>query len=175
MVMKTNNRLMMLGGIDAGKSTLTDVLLGKERVSEKVKTQALTYDDWIVDTPGEYMENPLFYRTIMATSMEITHVAFVQDSTVDKTIFAPGFSSGINKLSIGIVTKLDHDKADIEHSIKLMKKTLIRGPIVLTSSYTGQGIDLIYDLINLNSMKEMKEYVEKSNSGNILFHELHKR
>lgn len=173
--MKTNNRLMMLGGIDAGKSTLTDVLLGKDRESKKVKTQALVYDDWIVDTPGEYIENPLFYRTIMATSMEITHVAFVQDSTVDKTIFAPGFSSGINKLPIGIVTKLDHNEADVERSIELLKKTLIRGPIVLTSSFTGKGIDLIYDLVKLNSMKQMKEYVEKSDSDNILFHELHKR
>jgi len=175
MSMKTNNRLMMLGGIDAGKSTLTDVLLGKERENKKVKTQALVYDDWIIDTPGEYIENPLFYRTIMATSMEITHVAFVQDSTVDKTIFAPGFSSGINKLPIGIITKLDHKEADIERSIELLKKTLIRGPIVLTSSFTGQGIDLIYDLVKLNSMKQIKEYVEKSDSDNILFHELHKR
>lgn len=166
---------MMLGGINAGKSTLTDVLLGKDRANKKVKTQALVYDNWIIDTPGEYIENPLFYRTIMATSMEITHVAFVQDSTVNKTIFAPGFSSGINKLSIGVVTKLDHEEADIKRSIELLKKTLIRGPIVLTSSFTGKGIDLIYDLVKLNSMKEIKEYVEKSDSDNLLFHEPDKR
>lgn len=166
---------MMLGGINAGKSTLTEVLLGKDKSKKKVKTQTLVYDNWIVDTPGEYIENPLFYRTVLATSMEISHVAFVQDSTTDKTIFAPGFSSGINKLSIGIVTKLDHEKADLNRSIELLKKTLIKGPIVFTSAYTGEGTALIYDLIKLNNMKEMKEYVENSDSDNILFHELQRK
>lgn len=173
--MRTNNRLMILGGINAGKSTLTDALLGKDRKNKKIKTQSLVYDDWIVDTPGEYIENPLFYRTIMATSMEITHVMFVQDSTNDKTNFAPGFSSGINKLSIGVVTKIDHEDADIERSVRILKKTLIRGPIILTSAFTGQGVDLIHNLMELNSMKEMKEYVENSDSNHILFHELKKK
>src|SRR5699024_10265242 len=153
----------------------TDALLGKDRKSKKVKTQSLVYDNWIVDTPGEYIENPLYYRTIMATSMEITHVAFVQDSTNDKTIFAPGFSSGINKLSIGVVTKSDHEAAAVEHSVELLKKTLIRGPIVLTSAFTGEGLDLIYDLKKMNSRNEMKEYAEHSESHDTLFHELQKK
>lgn len=170
--MTANNKLMILGGIDAGKSTLTDVLLGKDSSVQKNKTQALVYNNWIVDTPGEYVENPLFYRSVLATSMEITHVAFVQDSTTDKTVFAPGFSSGINKLPIGVVTKLDHEEADLNRSIELLKRTLIRGPIVLTSAFTREGIELIYDLIKLNTMEEMKEYVENSDSTNILFYEL---
>jgi len=173
--MLKNNRLIILGGIDAGKSTLTDALLGKDRKSKKVKTQSLVYDNWIVDTPGEYIENPLYYRTIMATSMEITHVMFVQDSTNDKTIFAPGFSSGINKLSIGVVTKIDHEDADIERSIELLKKTLVRGPIILTSAFTGEGLEFIYDLMKLNSMKEMKKYVDNSDSDQIIFHEFRRK
>ncbi|GGN57160.1 hypothetical protein GCM10007971_17890 [Oceanobacillus indicireducens] len=168
--MRTNNRVMVLGGIDAGKTTLADALLKRERKDKKVKTQSLIYDDWIVDTPGEYIENPLHYRNIMATSMEMTHVIFLQDATNDKTIFAPGFSSGINKLPIGVVSKADHAEADIERSIQILKKAMVRGPIVVTSAYTGEGLQLIYDLVRLNTMKAMEDYTRQSDSRNIIFH-----
>lgn len=163
---------MIIGGIDAGKTTLTDALLNRDRKPKKVKTQSLIFDDWIVDTPGEYTENPLHYRNIMATSMEITHVLFTQDATNAKSIFAPGFSSGINKLAIGVVTKADHENANIDHAVKLLKKTMVRGPIVIASAHTGQGLTEIIDLVQLNSIKEMKTYVEKSDSPNILFHDM---
>ncbi|HBJ02601.1 MAG TPA: ethanolamine utilization protein EutP, partial [Lysinibacillus sp.] len=70
------NRVMIIGGVQAGKSTLMNTLLGKE--SSANKTQALVYEDWIVDTPGEYIENPMYYRNIMATSLEVTHVIYLQ-------------------------------------------------------------------------------------------------
>ena len=169
--MQKKNRAMMLGGIDAGKTTLTDALLGKDQKSKKIKTQSLIYDDWIVDTPGEYTENPLHYRSIMATSMEITHVIFVQDATNEKSIFAPGFSSGLNKLAIGAVTKAEHENADIDRAVELLKKAMVAGPIVITSAYTGQGVDMIHDLAQLNSIKEMKAYAERQKSEHIIFHE----
>src|SRR5690606_25624189 len=110
--MTRKNRAMLIGSIGAGKSTLTNALLGRE--VKAVKTQALVYYDWIVDTPGEYTENPLYYKNIMATSLEVTHVLFLQDATRNKTIFPPGFSTGMNKLPIGVVTKSDSEKADID-------------------------------------------------------------
>lgn len=48
--MSKMNRAMLIGSIGAGKSTLTNALLGRK--AEAVKTQALNYYDWIVDTPG---------------------------------------------------------------------------------------------------------------------------
>lgn len=168
--MQTKNRVMILGGIDAGKTTLADALLKREQKEKKVKTQSLIYDDWIVDTPGEYIENPLHYRNIMATSMEVTHVLLVQDATNEKTIFAPGFSSGLNKLSIGVVSKADHSKANIERSIDILKKAMVRGPILVTSAYTREGLELIYDLVQLNTMKAMEDYVRQSDSENLIFH-----
>ncbi|GAB3796382.1 EutP/PduV family microcompartment system protein [Virgibacillus kimchii] len=169
--MQKKNRAMILGGIDAGKTTLTDALLGNVQKPRKVKTQALNYDDWIVDTPGEYIENPLHYRNLMATSMEITHVLFVQDATNEKSIFAPGFSSGINKLSIGAVTKADHENADVNRAVRLLEKAMVSGPIVITSAYTGEGINNILDLVSLNSLKEMKAYVENSSADHMCFYE----
>jgi len=161
------NRAMLIGSIGAGKSTLTNALLGRE--VEAVKTQALVYYDWIVDTPGEYTENPLFYKNIMATSLEVTHVLFLQDATRKKTIFPPGFSTGINKLPIGVVTKSDSENADIDSAIQQLKRVIPNGPIVISSSITGKGIQEIKDLVNCNTMLDMREYAETNQSESLIF------
>ncbi|UUI03829.1 EutP/PduV family microcompartment system protein [Oceanobacillus jeddahense] len=169
--MPLKNRAMILGGIDAGKTTLKEALFGRERQPKKIKTQSLIYEDWIVDTPGEYTENPLHYRSIMATSLEITHVLFVQDATNEKTIFAPGFSLGINKLPIGVVTKADASEANIERAIHLLKKAIVKGPIVITSAFTEEGIDVIPALVECQSLDEMRAYVTNHPSENLIFYE----
>ena len=155
----TVNRAMLIGSVGAGKSTLTNALLGRE--VEAVKTQSLHYYDWIVDTPGEYVENPLFYKSIMATALEVTHVLFIQDATNKKITFPPGFSSGIPKMAIGVVTKADSEKADVESAISKLMKSMVQGPIVVTSSLKQQGMEEIKSLVSCNSYNEMKEYYEK--------------
>lgn len=165
--MSRKNRAMLVGSIGAGKSTLTNALLGRK--VDAVKTQALVYRDWIVDTPGEYTENPFFYKNIMATALEVTHVLFMQDATKRKMIFPPGFSTGFNKLPIGVVTKSDSEKADVEAAIAQLRKVIPNGPIVVTSSFTGKGLQEIRDLVNCNSMEEMKEYVSAITEESVIF------
>ncbi|MEH7379364.1 EutP/PduV family microcompartment system protein [Bacillus sp. JJ1533] len=165
--MAIKNRAMLIGSIGAGKSTLTNALLGKG--VEAVKTQALVYYDWIVDTPGEYTENPLFYKNIMATSLEVTHVLFLQDATRKKTIFPPGFSTGINKLPIGVVTKSDAENADINAAVQELKRVIPNGPIVVSSSITGKGIKEIKDLVSCNTLQAMREYAVSNQSESLIF------
>lgn len=76
---------MIIGAIEAGKSSLVKALFNDEQPARK--TQALEYRDWVIDTPGEYSENPMFYRTLMATSLEATIVVMVQDATRDRNYF----------------------------------------------------------------------------------------
>jgi ethanolamine utilization protein EutP len=165
----TTNRAMLIGSIGAGKSTLTNALLGRKVVA--LKTQSLHYYDWIVDTPGEYMENPLFYKSIMATALEVTHVLFIQDATNRKITFPPSFSSGITKLAIGVVTKADSEKADIEHAIRQLSKVIIKGPIVVTSAFKQQGIKEIHELVARKTKEEMKEYCKCEKKSNIFWRE----
>jgi ethanolamine utilization protein EutP len=161
------NRAMLIGSIGAGKSTLTNALLGKE--VEAVKTQSLIYYDWIVDTPGEYTENPLYYKNIMATSLEVSHVLFLQDATKKKSIFPPGFSTGINKLPIGVVTKADSNSADIDFAIKQLKRVIPKGPIVITSAINKIGLEDIRQLVKCNSINEMRDYVKNNHSQFVIF------
>ncbi|SDX94128.1 EutP/PduV family microcompartment system protein [Salimicrobium album] len=163
------NRGMLVGAIGAGKSTLSKALLGYE--AKAMKTQSLTYEDWLVDTPGEYTENPMHYKSIMATAMEVTHVLYVQDATNRKMIFPPGFSTGTGKLPIGIVTKTDAEEADVERAVKLLRKVIPKGPVVLASAYNKEGLEEIKALVSCSTIQEMREYTEKSEKKNVLFHE----
>lgn len=151
---------MLIGAIGAGKTTLTHVLLGKN--VQPRKTQSLLYYDWIVDTPGEYTENPLFYKNIMATALEVTHILFIQDATKNNSIFPPGFSTGMNKLIIGVITKCDLMDADIDRAARHLKSAIKTGPILLTSAVTYMGIRELKELIQCSSIEGMKEIVNKS-------------
>lgn len=158
---------MIIGGVGAGKSTLTKALLNKP--INTVKTQALNYEEWIIDTPGEYIENPLFYKNIMATSLEATHVIYLQDATKRHSNFPPFFSSGMAKLSIGVVTKIDAEHADIEKAIALLKGVVIKGPIILTSAIQHRGVEHVRRIVHYHSVDEMKTYVQNCGDETLLF------
>jgi ethanolamine utilization protein EutP len=131
-------KVMMIGAVGAGKSTLIKALFGESEPA--AKTQSLTYRDWIIDTPGEYSENPLYYRSLIATSHETAAVVLVQDSARNRNYFPPGFEQGFPVLTIGVVTKIDHPKADIDRAITLLRQSLPEGEIFLTSAASTVGI-----------------------------------
>ncbi|GLC86968.1 EutP/PduV family microcompartment system protein [Lysinibacillus piscis] len=162
------NRVMIIGGVQAGKSTLMNALLGKERQANK--TQALVYDEWIVDTPGEYIENPMYYRNIMATSLEVTHVIYLQDATSARSVFPPQFSLGIPKIQIGVITKMDSPLADVERAITLLKNVMTQGSIVKTSALQKEGIEFIAPLIQLATEQDIRQFVKDCNSPYLMYY-----
>jgi len=164
---RMKNRVMIIGGVQAGKSTLMNALLGKD--GQANKTQALVYDDWIVDTPGEYIENPMYYRNIMATSLEVTHVIYLQDATSAKSVFPPQFSLGIPKIQIGVITKIDAPLADVERATALLQNVMTHGPIVKTSSWQKLGIEFIAPLIQLKSEEEIRQFVMDRDSPYLMY------
>lgn len=152
---------MIIGAIGAGKSTLTKALLKKDE--QAVKTQSLQYEGWIVDTPGEYLENPLFYKNLMATSYEVTHLIYLQDATRRHSNFPPFFGTGISKLPIGVVAKADLAEADVAHAVQLLKQVFGRAPIVVTSAVEKMGLEHIEQLVACDTMAQMEHYVESVN------------
>ncbi|WP_409346858.1 EutP/PduV family microcompartment system protein [Paenibacillus sp. MBLB4367] len=132
-------KVMIIGAVGAGKSSLVRALFHDD--APAVKTQSLSYRDWVIDTPGEYTENPMFYRSLMATSHEACAVLLVHDATRGRNYFPPGFASGFPVPALGAITKMDHPKADAELAARLLRQSLASSDIYYTSSADKRGIE----------------------------------
>ncbi|AMQ20803.1 ethanolamine utilization protein EutP [Geobacillus thermoleovorans] len=139
-------KVLVIGPVGSGKSTLTKRLLGMEDVPVK-KTQSLEYTNWIIDSPGEYSQNPMYYRTLMATALGAKVLLIVQDATRRDCALPPNFASGFPLNPIGVITKIDHPNADIETATRFLRTVLPVGDIYLTSSVTLAGIKELKDRI----------------------------
>ncbi|RAP75065.1 EutP/PduV family microcompartment system protein [Paenibacillus montanisoli] len=133
-------KIMIIGAIGSGKSTLIKRLFGEQDAA--LKTQSLVYRDWLIDTPGEYSENPLYYRALMATSHEACALVLVQDATRTRNYFPPGFAGGFPIPAIGVITKMDAAEADGERAAILLRQSLPAGSeIFCTSSLNMLGLE----------------------------------
>lgn len=139
-------KLMVVGAVGSGKSSLISCLNGKGM--DVKKTQSVLYDTLSIDTPGEYMENPCMYKYIIAEAQGVEYVLFIQDAMQRRCVYPPGFAQSFNKKTIGVITKVDTEKVQVEQSKKFLKMVGVKGPIFKTSSKTGYGI------------QELKQYLE---------------
>ncbi|CDI50352.1 EutP/PduV family microcompartment system protein [Clostridium tetani] len=140
-------KIMLIGTIGAGKTTLAQAL--KNELIEYKKTQAIEFDDYIIDTPGEYIENKVYYNALISTAVDADVIALVHDSTKEDNSFPPGFGNMFNKEVIGICTKTD--LCEKEENLKRSKEYL--------SSAGAQNIFCISAANNIE-IEELKEYLE---------------
>jgi len=110
---------MLIGRTGCGKTTLTQKLMNEE-VKYK-KTQSVTYKSKIIDTPGEYVENKMFYKSLLVLSADAKVIVLVQSAIDGVTLFPPRFSTMFpRKEVIGVITKTDLENANIERSRKFL-------------------------------------------------------
>ena len=112
-------KTMLIGRTGCGKTTLTQKLMNEE-VKYK-KTQAVSYKSKIIDTPGEYVENKIYYKSLLVLSADAKMIVLVQSAVDGATLFPPKFSTMFPKKEvIGIITKSDLADADIERSKRFL-------------------------------------------------------
>ena len=112
-------KTMLIGRTGCGKTTLTQKLLDEE-VKYK-KTQSVTYKSKIIDTPGEYVENKMYYKSLLVLSADAKLIVLVQSATGGATLFPPKFSTMFpRKEVIGVITKTDLENANVERSRKFL-------------------------------------------------------
>ncbi|MFV0503948.1 MAG: EutP/PduV family microcompartment system protein [Lachnospirales bacterium] len=138
-------KIILIGKRESGKTTLIQRLLSNE-VKYK-KTQAIDIQMNFIDTPGEYLENKMFYKALIVTAVEADIIGFIEDCTSDEKWIPPLFSTTFSKETIGIVTKID--KGDYI-SIKNAEERL-----------TEAGCSKIFKISALEKigMLELKEYL----------------
>ena len=120
-------RIMLIGGIGAGKTSLKLMMTG---VSGKApKTQVMSYSDAFIDCPGEYLEIPRYYHVLIDASHMVSEVWALQDAKANRAIYPPGFAKVFSKPVVGIVTKIDLPDADTEKAILMLHQAGLEEPI----------------------------------------------
>lgn len=147
-------RVMLVGAVGSGKTTLVRAL--GEAEDEVTKTQSLEYQAGSIDTPGEFMENPFYYRALFATSLEADIILFVQDATSKLSVFPPGFAGAFSRRTVGAVTKTDHPEADAERACRFLKALGLSGPVLAVSAFSGEGMEQLKKTLNCDQYSERR-------------------
>lgn len=140
-------KVMMMGRVSCGKTTLCQYLLGQELQYHKTQTVQILGD--AIDTPGEYVENRALMRGLTVTAVDADAVLFLQDCTDLECRFSPGQAAMYGRPVIGVVSKIDAapDGQAVEDARMLLRLSGA-DPIFAISAYTGEGV------------KELVEYLE---------------
>jgi ethanolamine utilization protein EutP len=98
-------RLLLVGGVGCGKTTLLQRLQGRDM--HYAKTGEIYSADGVIDTPGEYLELPWYKHALRLASYEVELVLLLASATTSEARFQPGFTTFFMPPSVGVVTKVD--------------------------------------------------------------------
>lgn len=147
-------KILLIGGIGAGKTSLKQMLMN-EHLSYR-KTQVLDFSQLFIDCPGEYLEIPRFYHVLIDASHQVSEIWALQDATKQRTFYPPKFAKVFNKPIIGIITKVDLVKANVEQAISYLTYAGIAEPFYLTSIIDGKGYDPLR--LRLEALNELRNH-----------------
>jgi len=145
-------KVIFVGTTGSGKTTLCQKL-NKENIEYK-KTQAVEFYDKSIDTPGEYIENRLYYKALIVTAAEADVIAIVYDCSNEANYIPPGFASMFAKEVIGIITKIDlaMDNSQVERAEEIL---------------TLAGVSRIFkvDTLKETGIKDLLEYLSSPSNS----------
>ncbi len=151
--MKKIKRIMLVGRSEAGKTTLTQALMGRDIKYEK--TQYISYDDLIIDTPGEYMQTKELGSGLAVYSYESDIIGLLISATEPFSLYPPNITGQVNREVIGIVTKIDRPDANVEQAVNWLKLCGCK-KIFKVSSYTSEGIPELLEYLSKKQKKQQK-------------------
>lgn len=135
---RKEKRIMLIGRSGAGKTTLRQVLSGKS--TEYEKTQAVSMDSRIIDTPGEYIQTKNLGTALAIYSYEADIIGLLLSATEPYSLFSPNITCMTEKEVIGIITQKDKENAKPENAEKWLRLAGCK-KIFTVNSLTGEGID----------------------------------
>ena len=114
-------KIMLVGRVGCGKTTLTQAMQGK-RIDYR-KTQYINHFAQIIDTPGEYAETKTLARGLALYSYEADVIGLLLSATETQSLYPPNITGSVNREVIGIVTQIDHHEADVAQAESWLRLT----------------------------------------------------
>lgn len=152
-------KIMFMGRSGAGKTTLTQALYGED--IEYHKTQYVNYSEYIIDPPGEYIEDKQFGFALALYSYEVDVIGFILAANEPFSLYSPASTATATREVIGIVTQINSDGADP----MLAKEWLeIAGceKVFFVDSVTREGLDELIDYLGWNEDEKKTEGKKKA-------------
>ena len=146
-------KLILIGRSEAGKTTLTQALRGEKIKYEK--TQAISYSNILIDTPGESIQSRQFGAALALYAYESDIVGLLAGATEPYSLFSPNITGMTTREVIGIVTKIDHPDARPDLAESWLRLAGCE-KVFRVSSVTGEGIDDLLRYLSKNNTKQQK-------------------
>ena len=137
-------KIILIGRVAAGKTTLTQALRGEQ--IHYYKTQYINYLDTVIDTPGEYTELRQTSGALALYAYEADVVGLVLSANEPYSIFSPCITSLVNREVIGIVSGIDKPDANVERVTRWLQLAGCK-KIFPVSAITGEGLDKIIEFL----------------------------
>ena len=143
-------KIILIGRVAAGKTTLTQALRGEE--IHYFKTQYVNYLDTVIDMPGEYTELRQTSGALALYAYEADVVGLVLSANEPYSIFSPCITSLVNREVIGIISGIDKPDANIPRVARWLRLAGCKR-IFPVSAVTREGLSDILDFLNGNDEK----------------------
>ena len=143
-------KIILIGRVAAGKTTLTQALRGEE--IHYFKTQYINYLDTIIDTPGEYTELRQTSGALALYAYEADVVGLVLSANEPYSIFSPCITSLVNREVVGIISGIDKPDGNPERVARWLRLAGCKR-IFPVSAMTGEGLSDILDFLNGDDTK----------------------
>lgn len=148
------NKVIFIGRSESGKTTLTQALKG-EKIAYN-KTQTVERQNFLIDTPGEYIQSRNFGGALAVYSYESDIVGLLLSATEPYSLYSPNITNMANRPVVGIVTKIDSKNANVKRAENWLKLAGCK-KIFFVSSVTGEGIEKLKDFFeNFDTKKYFK-------------------
>lgn len=151
-------KIILIGRVAAGKTTLTQALRGEE--IHYYKTQYINYFDTVIDTPGEYTELRQTSGALALYAYEADVVGLVLSANEPYSIFSPCITSLVNREVVGIISGIDKPDANVERVERWLRLAGCKR-IFPVSAVTGEGLA---DIIAFLAEDDEKNKGEKENN-----------
>ena len=131
-------KIMFMGRSGAGKTTIMQALYGEDIAYKK--TQYVNYSQYIIDPPGEYIEDKQFGFALALYSYEVDVIGFILAANEPFSLYSPGTVAMATREVIGIVTQINAEDANPELAAEWLRLAGCE-KIFFVDSVTREGLD----------------------------------